>query len=184
MDGTFGVMKLGNTQLVNYGIQSEESDIRAHVSIATRHVYIYSTKLGLGIIAQPNGYRLVPVYTGNIQTAKGYLVPPGDIPGCEHVSIPDDVFVDVKFSIRDNTSEKGRKAVLVVRQMLKRGLLPIDLKVEEIDDEAIQISGTDIIVSTKVKIQVKCDWKAGHRELGGTGNLFLQVAECNPLGMH
>ena len=35
-----------------------------------------------------------------------------------------------------------------------------------------------IVVNGKWRIQVKCDYDAGP---GGTGNLFLQTAECNPL---
>jgi hypothetical protein len=44
----------------------------------------------------------------------------------------------------------------------------------------MQFEGLDIVVATRVRIQVKLDFRGGERELGGTGNLFLQTAECNP----
>jgi hypothetical protein len=48
----------------------------------------------------------------------------------------------------------------------------------------VQIDGDDIVVLTganRVHIQVKCDYPGGDKALGGTGNLYLQVAERNPL---
>ncbi len=32
--------------------------------------------------------------------------------------------------------------------------------------------------------QVKCDFDGGRKELGGTGNLFLQVKEANPFKLY
>jgi hypothetical protein len=82
----------------------------------------------------------------------------------------------------ESTGTKGQKAVYVVHEMLKRGLIPIKQNIETITEQDMQISGTDIIVHSNIRIQVKCDWKAGTKELGGTGNLFIQTAECNPFG--
>ncbi len=46
----------------------------------------------------------------------------------------------------------------------------------------MQIRGVDIVVRGQWRIQVKCDYDAGRGKDGsGTGNLFLQVAERNPL---
>lgn len=164
-----------------HGIQTEDSDLRVHVSVATKRVYVFPTRNALDLPL--TSYPIVPVFTGAIKTAEGYLIPVRDIPGCKDIAIPDDLFQSASFSKMDNTSQKGWKAVEVVTKMLNRGLLPIDLVIEEVDDKAMQIKGTDIIVQTKVKIQVKCDWQGGPKQFGGSGNLFLQVAECNPLRM-
>ena len=71
---------------------------------------------------------------------------------------------------------------MLTLDMLKKGLISLPINATIIDDKDIQIAGTDIIVCSHLKIQVKCDYRAGnkkhHRRV--TGNLFLQIAECNP----
>ena len=87
----------------------------------------------------------------------------------------------------DDTSEKGRKAVGLIAAMLRRGLLPIPGKVQRLVtdiDKPLQIEGQDIIVefgAATVRIQVKCDYKGGDKSRGGTGFLYLQTAERNPM---
>lgn len=179
--GTHGGIKLGNTTLVDYGIQTEESDLRVHVCVSVGAVYVYQTSDGVKAV-ESGLWRKVPVYTGTLKTAEGFLVPPDRIEGCNMKQIPEDI--GIVFYKHDNTSEKGRKALEVVRSMMRRGLMPIPLMAREIDDTEMQIQGTDIIATSDANVQVKCDWRGGHKELGGTGNLFLQVSECNPLGMH
>lgn len=64
---------------------------------------------------------------------------------------------------------------------IKRGEKTVpQAKAEESGDKSVQIAGTDIVVCCKKRIQVKCDSRCGERPLG-TGNLFLQRAERNPL---
>lgn len=197
MVGIVGGMKhMGNTKLVPCGIQTEKSDLRAHVSISARGVYLFPTKNGSKITdqcrkmelgGQKPPYFKVQVKTGQIVTAEGYLVPPDDIPGCLRIPIPLSVFLGANFKPEDQygcTTIRGDKAVAIVKEMLKLGLIPVTLEVNEVTDQDLQISGTDIIVKAQARIQVKCDWRAGHRDFGGTGNLFLQVAECNPNGWH
>jgi hypothetical protein len=173
-------MSLGNTKLVDYGIQSENSDLRAHVCVIGKKVYIYKTKAGLEQIGK-NNYRKVQVKTNNIITAEGYLVPWNDISGIKSVKISPITLKHAGFTQEKHqmtSSEKGNSAVAVVKKLLKSGLFPIEVYAEKIDDEDMQISGTDILLKLKdCRIQVKCDWAAGE---GGTGNLFLQTAECNP----
>jgi hypothetical protein len=53
-----------------------------------------------------------------------------------------------------------------------------------ISSKSMQIDGSDIVVSNRVHIQVKCDFDAGQKLLGGTGNLFIQESECNPFRFH
>jgi hypothetical protein len=180
MDGTSGEMRLGNTKLINYGIQTEKSDFHAHVSITAQAVYIFPTQAGMEAI-KTGEYRKVNVYTGNIITAVGYPIPVNKIQGIQRTPIPKDLFISINFQNTDTTTVKGEKAIAVVKGMLKRGLIAINLQSEEINDTDMQIDGTDIIVTARAKFQVKCDWRAGDN---GTGNIFLQVAECNPFSMH
>jgi len=183
MDGIAGATRPGNTRLVSYGIQTEVSDIRVHVSVATRRAYVYPTSSGLAAV-QSGKYRKRPAFTGNIITAEGYLIPPDDIEGCKSVRIPDDVMDRLQFSEYESTTIKGEKAIEVTKELIKRGLIPITLTVQDVTDEDMQVLGADIIVKARLKFQVKCDWRAGPREYGGTGNLYLQVAECNPFKRH
>lgn len=177
---------IGNTKLVSYGIHNEGSDIRAHVCVNARMVYVYPTSEGVRAIQQ-GSYRSVPVFTGRIQTATGYPVPPSRIHRCLPVNAKG--FLDrYPIVFTDSTSEKGRKAVSVVLAMLRMGWFPFFVATEEVRDDMLQIEGTDIYVNAKMKIQVKCDFEGGEpKRLGRkgervTGNLFLQVAECNPFG--
>ena len=87
----------------------------------------------------------------------------------------------INFSPEDSTGAKGDKAVKIVSGLIRRGMFPFYLEGIEVGDYDLQIEGLDIIVSMNARIQVKCDYRGGPRWHGGTGNLFLQVAECNPL---
>jgi hypothetical protein len=91
------------------------------------------------------------------------------------------------FDEAADTSDKGRKAVELVAAMIRNGLFPLPYAVGQLDSDPakdMQINGDDIIVdlgANRVHIQVKCDFRGGDKALGGTGNLYLQVAERNPL---
>lgn len=179
----------GNTKLVEYGIQNESSDLRIHVCVIVKKICVFPIEIGRLITQRAEVFKLRerPAYTDGIVTARGFLCPWDLMPLLEWIDIPDDIMRKVAFESspqRETTSSKGRKAVLIVTEMLKLHLIPISQSILEIDDADLQISGTDILVSTKVKIQVKCDWNAGQKELGGTGNLYLQTFECNPYGQH
>jgi hypothetical protein len=180
-------------RLVNYGIQNEESDFRAHVSVATKAVYFFPTEAGIDAIISNRDqdgqymYRSATAKQNGMVTANGFLVPPDDIDGCIQIPIPDDLFVTANFGTNPKyltTSERGQKAVFVVKEMLRRGLIPLPMIVEEITNKNIQIKGKDVISTLDADIQIKCDWRAGPRHLGGTGNLYLQVQERNPDGMY
>ncbi|MBU1067002.1 hypothetical protein KKE60_04415, partial [Patescibacteria group bacterium] len=178
--GTLGEpMSIGNTQLVEYGIFNEGSLLRAHVCVASRVVYVFETGKVVELIRSGN-YRNVPVYTGDIVTATGYLVPPMDIPGCFEVHVPVKWWGKVGFREDENTTIKGNKAVAVVKGLLKNGLFPLKVNPKEIKGQELQIKGLDIYVHLKTLIQVKCDYNGGEN---GTGNLFIQDKECNPYRM-
>lgn len=171
--------KRGAMNLINYGIQTEESDARAHVSVSNATVYFFPTRCGMKAIQNHPEITPRPAYTGQTVTAMGYAVPVKEIPELKQIPIPQDVFAAAKFSESDDTSAKGNKAVFVVKEMIKRGLIPVMLKPEEVTDENMQIKGTDIVITAKCKLQVKCDWRAGK-----TGNVYLQIAERNLYGKH
>jgi hypothetical protein len=80
-----------------------------------------------------------------------------------------------------STSERGAAAVHVVCELLRLGRFPLFYEnVEESKDLKIQISGADVVVTGTHRIQVKCDYPAAPRELGGFGNLYIQIQEHNP----
>lgn len=172
-------MNTTTSHLVNYGIQNEESDLRAHVSVSNAAIYVFPTHCGVEAIQHRPQSTMRPAYTGQTVTAMGYVIPIKEIPQVKQIQIPHDLFERAKFSEYDDTSAKGNKAVFVVKEMIKRGLIPVSLKPEEITDKDLQIKGTDIIITATCKLQVKCDWKAGR-----TGNLYLQISERNLYGKH
>jgi hypothetical protein len=169
-----------NTELVGYGIFEEQSDIRAHVSPQTKSVYVFKTAVILSLI-QKNKYRNAPAYQPGFSyaTANGLLVPVEDVPDIRCIKWHSFHWWE-EFSETDTTTEKGKKAVWVVRQIMKHGRFPLWFDGEEVSDIKIDIEGTDVIVYGKWRIQVKCDWKAGTKKMGGSGNLFIQTHEINP----
>jgi len=164
--------------MYNYGIQNEESDLRVHVSVCNATVYIFTPEAAMSAIESHPEVAQKPAYQSGVSfaTAKGYPMPVKYISGLQTVKIPQDIFSKASFSQFDSTSAKGNKAVFCVKEMLKINLIPFAFRVEEVSDRTMQIQGTDILVSAKYRIQVKCDWK-----IGQTGNIYLQTQECNPL---
>ena len=188
MVGTHGATSqlLGNTSLVDYGIQDEQSDVRIHVGVYSQEVYVYKTQDGRDSI-DPIKHRKVPVWTGNIQTATGYVVPLDDIKDCQVLPVPDDIFDRsgiAQYPEKGYQGEKGKAATYIASEMLKTGLIPLSLRITEVDDKKMQILGEDIRVKANIKIQVKCDYRAGNGHPRCTGNLFLQTQECNPFSIH
>ena len=165
--------------LVEHGIQTEDSDIRCHVAPGTRTIFVFRTAAALSIMeAAVERAASQPGVVG--VTARGRVVQWHAIPGIRRLRW-ESVEWWTWFSRDQSTTEKGRNAVLVVQRLLGAGRFPIWCGyVGESLDVDIQISGTDLIVAGHWRIQVKCDYDAGP---GGTGNLFLQTAECNPLRM-
>ena len=109
LDGIHGGMKmLGNTTLVKNGIHTETSDLRVHVSMAMRSVYVFPTQTGIDAI-DPTRHRKVPVHQNGIKTAIGWLVRPEDMKGCRTIDIPSSV-----LRFRDNR----RSRVSLSRQFI------------------------------------------------------------------
>lgn len=168
--------------LVPYGIQSETTDLRIHVCVAARRVYIYDTDAAMRAIATRR-YRTAPAYTGETKTAEGYLVPPDAIPGCRSIAIPADWLAH--FSEADSTSVKGDKAMRLVERLARDFGIPVRANLRIVTDTSTQISGIDAVIEQpRRRIQVKCDWHGGRREHGGTGHLYIQIAEANLYQRH
>lgn len=183
---------LGNTTLVEHGITTEQSDIRAHVGVEAGIVFVFSTQKAR-ITIEKNIYPAVPVYSlingHSVKTATGYKVPVRDLAPIEVQS--GEIIHRVAFRQNDTTSAKGRKAQSVVEELLRLGRFPLPVHPIIVRDVEMQHSGFDLIVRGRWHIEVKCDWRAGqfdplrHNETLRkklTGNIFLQTHECNPLG--
>jgi hypothetical protein len=174
--------------LVNYGIQTETSDIRIHVCSVIGYAYVYITEQAKIVVAARTEAQCIAarqlVNGKSVITAQGYLVTPDEIPGCNEVKIPGDISASYPIEEKDNTTLKGSQAVAIVKECILRHVILLPARIDEITDIDMQIKGTDIIVQSHLRIQVKCDRRGGRRTFGGTGNLYLQTAEINPLKAH
>jgi hypothetical protein len=175
-------MSVTEHKLQDYGIQTEISDYRAHVCFGEGFVYIYPTACGQEQCV-PDKWPVKPGYQQGCKqaTSQGYLVPPKAIRNCRRLPIPYDWPTKLGVSADASTTEKGQWAVEIVKGMLKRALLPLHIGSREIGDQRLQVAGVDLIIDSTIHIQVKCDYDGG---VDGTGNLFLQIAECNPHKRH
>lgn len=166
----------GNTNLVEHGIQTEESDYRIHVSFAVGKAYIFPTSAGRAAIEAELGRPFEASQPGvDIVTGIGRKVPWREIRDCEEIDIPIHWLEKVDCKRKDGPSAKGRKAVKIARWLLMDGRVPIPLASKEIEAKQIQIKGKDLIVTSEWAIEVKCDY------WGGRYGLALQTHECNPL---
>jgi len=179
MDGT-----PGGIRLVEYGIQTEQSDFRIHVCFLEGAVYLFETRAAKQA-CDTGLYPKRPAYqTGvNGATAMGYLVPPIAIRGCRRIPVPAEILAEFPCSVREPTSARGHKAMQVAQSMMHRGLITLPVAPSVIEGKENQIAGKDIQANGKHDVQVKCDYAGGQRP-AGTGNLYLQYSERNPLGLH
>ena len=166
-------------ELFPHGIFEENSDVRAHVSPHEKIIYVFKTRNGISAIKAHNP-RLRPAFQPGVEgpTATGWLVRPEwieDIRKLHFTYWPR----WGEFNEALPTSKKGRLAVECVIEAMRKGRFPFWMDATEDQRENIQISGTDIFVFCKKRVQVKCDYPAGK-----TGNLYLQKTEHNPLKRH
>jgi len=174
------------TNLAEYGIQNEGSDLRAHVCPVAQVIYTYPTADGAALI-EGGKYRKAPAFQvvngQSVQTAQGYLVPPVDIPHCKTIWIPKHVWIQYPIEREMTTTRKGEQAVHIMKWALIHGYVPIPLHGNIIHKQTVQVEGIDLVVSGQARIQVKCDFYGGEKRFHPdcTGNLYLQVAEANPL---
>ncbi len=165
------------SHLYQYGIEEEESDIRAHVT--DRHILVFKTDVVYDLI-NSGKYKQRPAYQQNYDkpTALGYLIPYKDIPDIRMLKF----YSWNEWSLFDKswtTAEKGKWAIRCVVELLRIGHFPIWIEAEQTTDTNIDIRGTDILIYMNHKIQVKCDYPAI-----STGNLYIQTHESNPFKLH
>ena len=166
--------------LFEYGIHTEGSDIRAHVSVVNRIVYVFQTFRGIEAIEKYNP-ELRKAGQNGVQypTAEGWLAKPEWIEDLRRLKFFSWAHWP-ELNENQSTSKKGVLAVRCVVDAIRSGRFPFWLDTSEDDRKNIQIKGTDIVVFCRKKIQVKCDYRSGDIP-NGTGNLFLQKAERSPL---
>lgn len=120
------------------------------------------------------------------ETARGLLVPLEDI-NPQYVLMSEEYPWEQWYAYlktcRNNelTTQKGRMAVNCVTNAIRMNKFPLWVCGHINNDREIDIQGTDIIVSASRRIQVKYDERAYPRIMGGSGNLFIQTHECNPM---
>jgi len=170
--------------LHEYGIADEQSDIRAHVSLPGRRVTVYSTD-DMVTLTDSNDYRSATATQPGVDfdTAKGVLVPIADIHP-RYVLLSDSFPWDKWIHGEMGCKAKGDFAVLCVRAAIVANRFPLWVCGVVTEDREIDIQGTDIVVAASRRIQVKYDAPSYPRENGGSGNLFIQTHECNPLKIH
>jgi hypothetical protein len=169
---------VAQTELFEYGIQTEHSDIRAHVSVVNRTIYVFKT--AAGVAATERAEQRTACQPGvDGPTAEGWVVPVEQIGDLRRLRFESWAGWD-EFLPTLTTSQKGALAVACVREAMRLGRFPFWVDAVEDDRENVQILGTDILVFCRKKVQVKCDYRCGDRPRG-TGNVFLQRAERNPL---
>lgn len=161
--------------LTDYGIKNEGSIARVHVCFQVRQMYSFGT--AAAIVAMEGCQKRLAFQEG-IVTAEGHLVRPRDILGCRQTAIPD-VLMEHDPGTNGELGNKGRAALAVAMQAIRWGMVPLPLVCEEIVSVREQRNGGDICFEAGV-VQVKCDYRGGPEMLGGTGHLYIQVAESNP----
>lgn len=166
-------MGLGNTELIEYGILNENSDVRVHITELA--AYIFWTKQAQEII-KCNEYPIKPSYQWidlkRVHTADGWCVPICDIPH-KKVILPE----NYKVSFHANERQKGELAEQIVNQLIQDNLFPSSYLFKIEPDINAQLKGTDMYL--KNKIQIKCDLP-----IEKWGNFYLQIRECNPQKLH
>jgi len=172
--------------LYKYGIEEENSHIRAHVSLPGRCITVFRTP-DMWALIKTNHYHSVYASQPGVsrETAKGWLVPLEDIDtqwGC--VLRTNKYCWDKWDHEKMSLGERGVMAVHCVRTFIIKNHFPLWIHGKVNEDIELDITGTDIIIDIKKHIQVKYDAKAYPREEGGSGNLFIQEYESNPLKVH
>ena len=191
-----GKSGIDQPRLFAYGIQTEQSDIRCHVSPISRLVFIFKTAEVLKLFANDGHlrYREVFGYQPGIQyhTGAGRAVPLREIPDLRVVQWwVEPWWENWPPEKGGDTSKKGAKAVDVAIRLMRAGRFPLWIS-DAADSSCVEVQrgGTDILLWGKWRIQVKADYKAGpcdgplverYPVCRGSGNLFIQTAESNPL---
>lgn len=167
--------------LVPYGIQTDKSDYRAHVCPRDQAVYVFETSRMASFVGL-NIFGKIPARQKGVQgvSGYGYTVPLKCVPWCLGVEIPKDLQIPVERWETMDTIGKGDSSVDTVKAMVERELIrfgrPSEVhKVPKGSLDAQWLLG-DLVVG--LRVEVKCDLPGG---MMGTGNLYIQTEEKNPL---
>lgn len=190
LEDQVGTKTDGNRKLVKHGLENEQSDFRIHVCYLAQHIYVFPTEAGFRAVvhAQKSKEQLKSATQPGVNhvTSRGYVVPVSRIDEIREILIPHDIYSTCVIAQYDSTSMKGKKALVIVVDMLKSNMISLPLQIGIVTDKDIQIRGGDITIQSKLVLQVKCDYKGGSKKHNKqvTGNLYLEVEECNPLGRY
>ena len=159
--------------LVNYGIQTDESDFRAHVCTLARKVYVYPTASGAAAIARGQ-YRFVSARQAGQITAEGYLVPPASIPECASYDLAG--WLWGMYAIRPSmtTSEKGDQAVGLVRSAIGNGLIVLPLRPRLVREYAAHWAAMEGRNGYDM-VRLPSEWRGAQTERGWLGARRLVV---------
>lgn len=174
---------MNSTDLYEYGIADEQSDLRIHVCVKARRLYVYQTEVVRELLTVRD-YPLRSASQNGQLTAYGYVIPWRDIPNIKEEEVAADIWKVIPIGRDMDPTEKGRRAAEIARAFLQTGTLRFAPLVEVVHDFDRQLAGADLVVSIRRIVQVKCDYNGGNKAYGGTGNLFIQTAERNPHQRH
>lgn len=152
-------------------------EYRIHVCPLIGKIYVFSANS----VKQAVGKKAIASTDGRYVTSEGILVNPRNLNAKEY-DIPWDILQVLREQSKGRqatSSNKGRLAEMAVVEMLRRGLLRgFSQNAEITTDRDEQLAGIDIWAG-KTPIQVKMDYRGGDKSLGGTGNLYIEVASHN-----
>lgn len=169
--------------MIKYGIDEEESDIRAHVSLPGKCITVFRTA-DMRALLERNSYptRMAGQKGVDGFTSKGHVVPITDV-NPKYILTSKFYQWDKWDHDAMSCGEKGDMAVDCVRAAIIANKFPLWVCGIVNDQVEIDIEGTDILVSSRRRIQVKYDWLA-YPKPGGSGKLYIQTHECNPLRLY
>lgn len=167
---------MSSPALADHGILTEKSDIRAHVSVVNKTVYVFLTKNGVYAIEHYNLKKVVSSQEGvKGDTSEGYLCPINKMDGLQTYPFPEWAEWS-KMEATNNTSKLGELAEECVLELINLGFVPFRVCAIRNNQIDTQITGMDIIIHLNYpNVQVKCD-----KRVGETKNLYLETKERNP----
>ena len=152
-------------ELFEHSILEEQSDFRIHVGFQCGLYIVFETERAKQEIRKNDLRFTAAVEPGaDFTTAEGWLCPIRRL-GAKLIE-----FKPEKDVFRMTLAERGDYAERLVLRDFKGAVV--------VKDRVNQLKGRDIRIGDHA-VQVKCDLRAGPREDGGTGNVFLEHRSMN-----
>jgi hypothetical protein len=168
--------------LVEYGIWSEKSHYRVHVSASEKVAFIFETEEARELIR--NGrYRKTSAFINQQKSAEGVLLPVTHLTSCSSIDIGIMDWIHSGFFKAKTTKQKGDAAEELVADLFEKGKFGFGQEVTRYywEDKVEQLQGVDMTVwegEWGWNIEVKFDKSCGtEQKKGSTGNFFIQTAE-------